>query len=191
MPEKDIFYCQLAKSIQNWLWIETEVYILYSDMMNGANSHLVSVTFHHIESFEEKLQLLHSCLTLFFSRESDEWKKWKSLSKRARNLNSKRNKIVHEPVILSVRDGKESIAISPSHFDARALVKGKTSYNGPAINSDYLPSSARVLEDHKIDLHKLYKLEKEFKSFAYELRDYREEIHSFLQAKLTEEKEAV
>ena len=63
-------------SIQAWLL--TETYLIYSAMLIGANSHLVSVTFHHIESFELKLGLIDSCFALFFARNSNEWKNWRS-----------------------------------------------------------------------------------------------------------------
>lgn len=180
MDQEDIFYSQLAKSIKAWGWVETELYLLYASIMKGANSHLISVTFNHIESFESKIQLLNSCLALMFSRESNEWKEWKFLSNKARKLNAKRNKIVHEPAIISVRNGEESIAISPSYLNALALVKGQTSHNGPVINQDYNPSSAKVTEDHKIDHHKLRKLEKEFKEFSNNLKGYKENISKFI-----------
>lgn len=176
MDKENLFYYQLAKTIKAFGYIETQLYLLYASLMNGANNHLVSATFNHIESFESKIQLLNSCLALKLSRESDNWKKWKLIANRAKKINKKRNKIVHEPVIISVRDGKESIAISPSHFNSLALVKGQTSYSGPVIDQTYDPSSAQVTDDHKINQLKLHKLEKEFKDFSQRVKNYTEII---------------
>lgn len=184
MLPKDEFCCQLAKSIQAWLWIETETYFLYAAIMDGANSHLVSVTFHNIKSFHSKLELIDSCLALIFAKDSGERKKWKSLQRKAKKLNRKRNEIVHEPVIVGIANGVESIEISPSYFNAQALVKGQTSYEGPVIGPEYKPTLAKILESYKIDLVELRQLETKFKSFAQELQSYREEIGAALTSAL-------
>ncbi|HNP62454.1 MAG TPA: hypothetical protein PKH39_00890, partial [Woeseiaceae bacterium] len=70
MDSEERFYHQLAKSIQAWLWVETETYLLYASIMDGANPHLVSVTFHNIESYDSKLGLINSCLALVFAKDS-------------------------------------------------------------------------------------------------------------------------
>lgn len=176
MNGEGMFYQQLAKSIQAWLWVETETYLLYATIMDGANPHLVSVTFHNIESFDSRLGLINSCLTLIFTKDSAEWKDWKNLSNRAKKLNGKRNKIVHEPAIVSVAGGVRTIAISPSFLNAQALVKGQTTYNGPVIGPAYKPQMAKILEDHKMDLVKLFQVEKAFKAFAEDLQCYRKAI---------------
>jgi hypothetical protein len=174
--EEEYFYRQLGKSIQAWLWVESEVYFLYSAIMDSANQHLVSVTFNHIQSFDSKVALINSCLALVLERESEKWKQWKSLYNRAKKLNLKRNKIVHEPVIQSVEDGVKSIFISPSHFNALALVKGQTSHTGPVITSEYKPSQAKMLNDHKVNLNQLRKFEGSFKDFSLELSEFKKSI---------------
>ena len=94
MREEQEFKLQLANSIQSWLRIETELYLLYGWLMKGANSHLISVTFNNIQSVDSKLQLLDSCFVLALDRKSEELKNWKKLSKTVAGLNKKRNKIV-------------------------------------------------------------------------------------------------
>jgi hypothetical protein len=182
MDRENEFYCQLARSTQAWLWIETEVYLFYLGLMEGANPHLISVTFHNIESFESKLVLLDSCLKLVFDTESDDWKQWRSLLNRARKFNDNRNKIVHQPVHTGVVDGKEFIEMSTSIFNAQALVKRQTSHAGPVVGVSYKPSKARLRVEHKIDIQKLRKFEDDFKAFARELRAFREKIKPMLQA---------
>jgi hypothetical protein len=182
MDRKDEFYCQLARSTQAWLWIETEAYLLYLGLMEGANPQLISVTFHNIESFESKLVLLDSCLKLVFDKDSDDWKQWRSLLNKSRKFNAKRNKIVHQPIHTGVVDGKKIIEISPSFFNAQALVKGQTSHIGPVVGVNYKPSKAKLKEEHKIDIRKLRKFEDDFKAFARELRAFREKTKPALQA---------
>ena len=184
---ENYFYYQLAKSIQAWLRVEQEIYFIYSEIMEGANPHLISVTFHGIESFESKLVLIDSCLALIFNKDSEDWKRWRSLQNKARKLNGKRNKIVHQPVHVGVSDDVRSVEISPSFFNAQALAKGQTSYNGPVIDPYYKPSLAKIKDDHKIDLEKLSKFEIEFIQFAEDLRKYKNEI----QPKLTATHESV
>ena len=97
MDPEERFYYQLAKSIQAWLSIEAETFFLYSAIMRGANSHLVSATFHHIQSFDGKLGLVNTCLALILDTDSDEWKTWKNLFNRADKLNKKRLNSVTVP----------------------------------------------------------------------------------------------
>lgn len=181
MKRENEFYCQLARSIQAWLGIETEVYFIYLSIMKGANPHLLSVTFHNIESFESKLVLLDSCLKLIFTRDSDGWKQWRALLNRARKLNAKRNKIVHQPVHTGFVDGRETIEISPSFFNSQAVVKGQTSHNGPVVGVDYKPSMARLKDENKIDFEQLIRIEGDFNNFARKLRLFKEKTSSFLE----------
>ncbi len=174
---EDYFYQQLGKSIQAWLWVESEMYFLYSAIMDSANQHLVSVTFNHIISFESKITLIDRCLKLILKQDSKEYKQWKKYRKKAKDLNLKRNKIIHEPVVISMQgDDVKSISISPSFFNALALVKGLTSHSGPVITSEYNPSQAKVLDEYKVDLYQLRKIESSFKNFSNELGEFRKSI---------------
>jgi len=78
VDDEDRFHLQLAKTIQAWLWIESQLYSLYAMLMRGANSHLVSATFNNIQSVDAKLGLLNSCFALVFAENSEERKSWKT-----------------------------------------------------------------------------------------------------------------
>ena len=181
MTLKDEFYKQLAETIQAWLLVELEVFFLYSEIMSGANVHLISVTFHHIESFESKLGLIDSCLALYFERDSESWKIWRGLMNSARKSNSKRNRIVHQPVKTGYSDGKEIIEISPSYFNSLTLSKRQTSYNGKVITHEYKPQSVRLLDEHRIDFYELIKMKSEFQELSKKLANYRSGIKDILQ----------
>jgi hypothetical protein len=170
------FYEQLGRTIKKWLYVETEIYCLYLAIMDGANQHSVSVTFHHIESFASKAKLIDNCLALIIARESEEWKQWRSIYNSSLKLNDKRNVLAHEPVITGMENGKEFIVISPSHFNSLALVKRKTTHLDPVIASNYKSSQVKLLDKYKIDINKLSKIEKEFKDFSFKLRAFRESI---------------
>jgi hypothetical protein len=184
VDQEEEFYCQLGKSIQAWLWVESEVYGLYVALMQGANKHLVSATFNHIQSFDAKLGLLNSCFALIFDSDSAEWKNWKQLFNRAEKLNKKRNKIVHEPAGLTVEGGRSSMTIGPSHLNSLALVKKQTTHKGPVVTASYQPSAVRLLEDHKLDRSTLQVLERTFKAFSHELSTFRESVDPALAAAL-------
>ena len=49
---------------------------------------------------------------------------------------------------------------------------------------------AKIKDDHKIDILKLYKFEKEFKEHAESLRNYNEDISEDLRAALTNTKKS-
>ncbi len=177
MDDEDEFHLQLARSIQAWLWIEADLYALYAMLMQGANSHLVSVTFNNIQSVDAKLHLLNSCFALVFARGSDEMKEWKGLFGKIEKLNKKRNKIVHEPVSILHSKGKRTISLGPSHMNAMALVKGQTSHKGgPVVSATYNPSAVKLLENHKMDLNALFSLERAFKTASDELTTFRKKV---------------
>ncbi len=171
------FYLQLGKTIQAWLRVESELYSLYSTLMGNANSHLVSVTFYHIESFKSKLKLVKRCLKLFFDPSSENYKNGNKLLNKSEKLNEKRNVIVHNQVVISKHVSElKSIDIRPSAFNALALVKNYTTHKGPVITKGYKPSNAKLKNEYKIDYLQLIKLEKSFKSFSRELDKYTKSI---------------
>lgn len=177
MDDEDFFHLQLAKTIQAWLGIESDLYSLYAMLMQGANSHLISATFNSIQSVDAKLYLLNSCFTLVFSRISDDLKEWRSLSRKIEKLNKKRNKIVHEPISILHSKGERTILLGPSHMNAMALVKGQTTHKGePIISAEYNPQEAKLLKDHQMDLRALISLERAFKATSTELSAFREKV---------------
>jgi len=159
--------------------------MLYAMLMRGANSHLVSATFNNIHSVDAKLELLNSCFMLVFGEDGEEWKKWKSIFKKIEKLNKKRNKIVHEPVSVLVRKGQRTITLGPSHFNALALVKGQTTHmKNAVVSAGYDPKNAKLLQDHCLDFHGLWLLEKTFQSASFELRAFREQVSELVAAAL-------
>jgi hypothetical protein len=177
VDDKDEFLLQLARSIQAWLWIEADLYVLYAILMQGANPHLVSVTFNNIQSVDAKLHLLNSCFALVFGRGTDEIKEWKALFSKVEKLNKKRNKIVHEPVSILHSKGKQTISLGPSFMNSMALVKGQTSHKGgPVASAMYDPRAVKLLEGHKMDLNALFSLECDFKAASNELKAFQKKI---------------
>lgn len=187
MDDEDYFHLQLARTIQAWLWIESELYLLYAMLLQGANTHLVSATFNNIQSIDAKLGLLNSCFLLVFAEDSEERKKWKTLFSKVEKLNKKRNKVVHEPVSVLVSKGQRTVSLGPSHFNALALVKGQTTHKkGAVVSAEYDPRNAKLLQDHRLDLHGLTVLERTFKLVSFELREFREQVSTLVAAALRE-----
>lgn len=177
MDAEDEFLLQLAKAIQTWLWIESELASMYSMFMQGANNHLVSATFNSIQSVDAKLALLNSCFVLVFERNGDELRSWKSLQSKLEKLNKSRNKLVHEPVSIHYSKGMATVSQGPSHLNSLALVKGQTTHQGGAVvSAEYIPSKVKLLEVHRRSLSAVLVLEQAFKTTAYEMRTYRESV---------------
>ncbi len=177
MEIDDPFLLQLAKAIQTWLWVESELFSLYSMFMQGANGHLVSATFNSIHSVDAKLALLNSCFVLLFERNGEELRTWKSLLGKLNKLNKKRNKLVHEPVSIQYNNGATTVSLGPSYFNALALVKGQTTHQGqPVVSADYSPSKVWILEDRRLTKSDIGALESTFRAIAHEVRAYRESV---------------
>ena len=186
MEVDDPFLLQLAKAIQTWLWIEGELYLLYSMFMRGANSHLISVTFNSIQSVDSKLALLNSCFALAFERGGPDLQAWKALFSKLEKLNKKRNKLVHEPVSITyVNNVPTEVRLGPSHFNALAIVKGQTTHQGkPVVSGEYNPSKVKLLEDHRLTKSGVAALARTFRATAHELQAYRESIQPKVAAAL-------
>ncbi len=73
-------------------------------------------------------------------------------------------------------NGKKSIVISPSYYNALSLVKGWTSHSGPVITSEYKPLQAKLHNTQKVNLEQLRKFDVSFKDFSRELSEFRESI---------------
>jgi len=177
MDIEDSFLLQLAKAIQTWLWIESELFSLYSMFMRGANNHLVSATFNSIQSVDAKLALLNSCFVLVFERNGDDLHAWKALQNKLEKLNKKRNKLVHEPVSIHYNRGTRTVSLGPSFLNALALVKGQTTHQGkPVVSAKYNPSKVWILEDHMLSQVGVAALERTFRETAHEMQTYRESV---------------
>jgi hypothetical protein len=174
---EDPFLLQVAKAIQKWLWVETEMQVLYAMFMDGAHRNLVSATFNSIHSVDAKLALLNACFVLVFDRQSDELRSWKAMHKKLEKLNKLRNKLVHEPASVQHDKGGVTVSLGPSRFNALALVKGQTTHQGlPVVSAEYDPSKVQILQDHRLSQADVAATERKFWSAAGELRSYRESI---------------
>ena len=177
MDVDDLFLLQLARAIQTWLWVESELFVMYSMFMKGANSHLISATFNSIQSVDAKLALLNSCFVLVFERNSSDLRGWKALQTKIERLNKKRNKLVHEPVSIHHNKGTTTVSLGPSYLNALALVKGQTTHQGkPVVSAEYNPSKVAILDDHRLSQTDVAALERTFRETAHEMRAYRESV---------------
>lgn len=147
IEREDQFLRELGHALVEWRRVEAQVYGLFLALMRGANQTLVSVTLHHIQSFESRLQLLDRCM--FFLAKDGEKKDWKVLSKRVDALCAIRNQLIHAAVIIEGKgDGRQVHVIQPSFFDATALVRKR------AMNPHYRHDTDRI-QKHAYDFGKL------------------------------------
>ena len=124
---EDAFLLQLGRTLAKWQWVEQASYDLYVHMMKGADKHLISVTWHHIQSFDTRLGLLNSCA--HFAVREDFRPDWKNLRGRLEKASKTRNSIVHSVFGVRVDDGIGAAYLTTSHFDSTAIVRGKVNKN--------------------------------------------------------------
>lgn len=156
------FLLQLGKTLAKWQWVEQACYDLYYQMMRGANPRLVSVNWHHIQSFDARLGLLDACA--FFSLPDQFKAEWKTLFKTLKEACRVRNQIVHG-AFGTVHKGKEVWAqIGQSHMDAMALVRNRVHNN--ELRPEFI-----------IDLDKLAGHEREFHRLSQKVTTLR--AHTF------------
>lgn len=154
------FMMNLGQAITEWCTVESACYQIYARLMKGANRHLVSVNFFHIQGFESRLLLLDRCLYFVLGPKASALH-WKPLRKRATAQAAIRNQLAHSTYIIEGRGEAQTPTLAPSFFDATAIVRGR------AMNPDYRIDGSRIKRAHY-----------EFKVLAKDLHAFREQIRS-------------
>jgi len=153
---EDEFLYHLGRTLTNWQWVEAGAYKIYAALMQGAPPKLNSFNWHHIQSFDSRIQLLDGCAFLQMKEESfkDEWT---PLRKRVEASSQVRNRIVHGAYGVDFKDGIGVPRISPSFMDASAVVRKRA--GNP---------------QHEFDRSRLMKEGAAFKALSHKLREFAE-----------------
>ena len=156
--EETKFLKQLGATIQIWLGIEHQIYVIYAGLMKGADKGAVSVTFHHIQSFDSRITMVDKCLKIRLDKEKDKelLKKWGNIKNRTDKLNKQRNEIVHNQLIYAHKT--RELFIHPSIYDASFDAKGT-------------PASAQ-----KYSYDRLIETETKFAKMVLELREFTQSL---------------
>ena len=161
------FILNLGKALVNWQDVEGAAYGLFCAFMKGANQTLVSVAFHHIQSFHSTISLLDRCA--YFAVPDGPLKtKWEGKKDKEKNrglrarLNNQvavRNHLVHFRFHPGVKDGKPVVSLGPSFSDATYAINDR--WENP---------------EYKIDLARLHQAQREFEVLAKDIRQFRDDF---------------
>lgn len=121
------FLLQLGKTLAKWQWVEQSAYNLYFFMMKGADPQIISVNWHHIQSFDTKISLLDGCA--FFAVRDQFQDDWKSVHKLLVKAAKARNQIVHSVFGMRHEGGVVTAQLGMSHQDATALTRNRVHKN--------------------------------------------------------------
>lgn len=158
------FILNLGKTLIEWQGIESAAYGLFCTFMQGAKKKLVSVAFHHIQSFQTALSLLDRCA--YFALPNEDLRiRWKGEKSKPgeRGLHAQlsdqaavRNRLVHFRYHTGVEDGKPVISLGPSFFDATYAINDR--WKNPEFD---------------IDLRRLRQAQRDFERLAKDLSQFR------------------
>lgn len=152
------FHRNLGDALSSWQRVEGSAYGLFRAMMGKANQTLVSVVFHHIQSFESRVSMLDRCA--YFAIQNDDLKKrWKDLRKRLENNSTNRNRIVHFSAGYTHSPEFTGYSLGPSHFNALYAINDR--WKSP---------------DFRIDSRRLWRMRHDFGKLADDLREFREDF---------------
>ena len=147
---EDEFLLQLGKTLAKWQWVEQAAYNLYFFMMKGADPQIVSVNWHHMQSFDTKISLLNACA---FFAVPDEYKlDWQSIHKWLAKAAKARNQIVHSVFGVRHEGGIVTAQLGMSHQDATALTRNRVHKN--ELRPEFILDLER-LRMHERDFEKL------------------------------------
>jgi len=152
------FFQALGAALERWQWVEQSAYLLYSAFMQGADRHLISVTFHHIQSFDSRISLLHRCAH-FAIKDETMTKRWDDIRKRMTDQCNFRNRIVHFTYSEHHKDGITTLMLKPSSFNAVYAIRDK--WKNP---------------DSEIQIHELVSARQDFRKLAGDLDVFRKDV---------------
>lgn len=166
IEQEEEFILNLGKALTKWQWVEGAVYDLFRAFMKGANPKLISLIFHHIQSFESQIQLLSKCayFTLPKGKLADRWDKKKAigtLRKRLIKQMEMRNRLVHFKYHTGGGEGVTPVSLGPSFMDATYAINDR--WKNP---------------DLEIDLRRLKRAQYEFRKLAGDLRQFRDDFET-------------
>lgn len=163
------FLLDLAKALVAWQQVESSAFGLFRAFMGNADQKLVSVTFHHIQSFTSAIKLLDQCAYFILTHEHmrARWggegnnKPNIGLRKRLADQTEVRNRLVHFRYHTGATDGKPVIDLGPSFFDATYAYKDR--WKNP---------------ENWIDHGRLLQARTDFEKLAGELSEFIRDVHA-------------
>ena len=169
------FHQALGEALAAWQWVEGAAFAIYAAFMRGAKRQLVSVSFHHIQSFDSRIQLLDRCAYFILPKGSVLSAKWVSLKKRLEGFTKQRNQIVHFAYIIEGGgSGGRVPTLAPSHMNATFAISDR--YKNP---------------DFRYDTYRLQKLGYDFERFSRdELSPFLDELKALLDKSPTPKRSA-
>ena len=130
---ENLFLRTLGEALTAWQAVEQEAYMLFVALMGEADSKLVSIVFHHIQSFESRASLLDRC-AYFAVQDTKLAERWDSLRKRLNKSAQIRNRLVHFAPGYQHSAEFKGYLIGPSHLDATYAIKDR--WKNPDLTMD-------------------------------------------------------
>ena len=121
---EDRFLRTLGETLSFWQQVEGNAFFLFVALMGKADQRLVSVIFHHIQSFESRVSLLHRC-AFFAIPPGKMWDRWDALRKDLEKKTKIRNRLVHFSAGYRHSSEFTGYALTPSHFDATYAINDR------------------------------------------------------------------
>nr|CAD6611011.1 hypothetical protein RKHAN_02357 [Rhizobium sp. Khangiran2] len=143
----DYLFQTFGRALAHWSSVEHRCYVFYYALMSGANPHLISVNWHSIQSFDNKITLLDRCAMFAISRTAYA-DGWSPLVKRLRSASNERNIIAHSSIMSRVlEDGIPSpLYFGPSILDATAKIRGRLENSNHKYSAERLSDLAKKFE---------------------------------------------
>lgn len=161
------FILYLGKTLVKWQGVESAAYGLFCAFMKGADQKLVSVIFHHIQSFHSAISLLDRCA--YFAVPDGPLKiRWEGQKNQEKNRGLRarladqvavRNRLVHFLYHTGMDDSGPFVSLGPSRFDATYAINDR--WKNP---------------EYDIDLSRLRKAQREFKTLTKDVRQFRDDF---------------
>ena len=164
------FILNLGKTLVEWQSVESAAYGLFCAFIKEADQKLVSVIFHHIQSFHSAISLLDRCA--YFAVPDGPLKiRWEGQKNREKNKGLRarladqvavRNRLVHFRYHTGMNDSGPIVSLGPSYMDATYAINDR--WKNP---------------EYDIDLSRLRKAQREFSDLAKDVGQFRD---NFLEA---------
>lgn len=113
------FLESLARAVLSWQFVEHNLFLTFTAMMQARDHHLVSAAYHSVVNLRSKLEMIDAVAQIALAG-SELLAEWETLRKCVGKRSQHRNQLVHSSLMGHFEaDDTISLRIAPSIFDSR------------------------------------------------------------------------
>lgn len=118
--EWEDFYASLGLALSRWNHVEHTLFEIFVNFMACPSWHAASAVYYSIQNAKARLDMLEAAAPVALGRDTEEFKRWRSLAIRVADKAAIRNKLTHYIVVTHAEQpAKKRVGLEPALLDVR------------------------------------------------------------------------